>query len=85
MGTKLEHSLILIPFNSLPVSVDLRLHGIDEVLVGPLSKTIVRQKYMKWTSVQTVHGETPSVHMYTRTCSERSWQTSFALGQLMDQ
>ena len=38
--------------------VDLRLHGIDEVIVQPVSDAIIRKKYAKWTSVQLSLGRT---------------------------
>ena len=33
-------------------SVDLNLHGIDEIILEPVSKATIRQKYFDWTSVK---------------------------------
>ncbi|XP_046360991.1 uncharacterized protein LOC124138403 isoform X2 [Haliotis rufescens] len=60
-ASKSNRGTIILGIADIQPDVDLRLHGIDEVLVGPLSKTIVRQKYMKWTSVQTVHVDDPNL------------------------
>ncbi|XP_069121190.1 uncharacterized protein [Argopecten irradians] len=60
-ASKCNRGTVLIGVSSNPSAVDLRLHGIDEVVVQPVSTPTIRQKYSKWTSVELVAEESSSL------------------------
>ncbi|XP_041370772.1 uncharacterized protein LOC121384440 isoform X2 [Gigantopelta aegis] len=51
-ASKLNRGTVIIGISESPSDVELRLHGIDQVLVEPVTKAVVRQKYMEQTCVQ---------------------------------
>ncbi|KAL5012371.1 hypothetical protein ScPMuIL_010922 [Solemya velum] len=50
-ASKSNRNTVIIGFAAVISMVDLRLHGIDEILAPPWTCTAIRQKYAKWTSV----------------------------------
>ncbi|XP_033732473.1 uncharacterized protein LOC117321948 [Pecten maximus] len=56
-ASKCNRGTVLIGVSTSPSAVDLRLHGIDEVVIQPVSTQTIRQKYSKWTSVELVAEE----------------------------
>ena len=43
--------------------VDLRLHGVDEIILQPLRVKDIRDKYTKWTSAEMIIGNTVHIIM----------------------
>ncbi|XP_060066104.1 uncharacterized protein LOC132546408 [Ylistrum balloti] len=60
-ASKCNRGTVLIGVSTSPSAVDLRLHGIDEVVIQPVSTLTIRQKYSKWTSVELVAEESDSL------------------------
>ncbi|OWF52607.1 Spermatogenesis- and oogenesis-specific basic helix-loop-helix-containing protein 2 [Mizuhopecten yessoensis] len=60
-ASKSNRGTVLIGVSNTPSAVDLRLHGIDEVVIQPVSTLTIRQKYSKWTSVVLVSEESDSL------------------------
>lgn len=55
VGGNILLALLTIPL--INFVVDLRLHGIDEIVIQPVDGDAIRQKYSKWTSVTIVPGK----------------------------
>ncbi|XP_036357740.1 uncharacterized protein LOC115212551 [Octopus sinensis] len=77
--SKYNKNAIVIGVSPTEIDVDLKLHGIDETVVQPVTKSIVKNKYSKLTSVQLnpaeqVTEETCSSD--TNSCSENSTNLS---------
>ncbi|XP_014781115.1 uncharacterized protein LOC106876877 isoform X2 [Octopus bimaculoides] len=73
--SKYNKNTIVIGVSPTKIDVDLKLHGIDETVVQPVTKSIVQNKYSKLTSVQLNEAEqvtTETCSSDTNSCSEDS-------------
>ncbi|XP_076454631.1 uncharacterized protein LOC143289520 isoform X2 [Babylonia areolata] len=53
-SSKLNRKTIQLGVTVTQPEIDLNLHGIDEILLEPVSRSIIRQKYFDWTSVKLI-------------------------------
>ncbi|KAK3087641.1 hypothetical protein FSP39_008691 [Pinctada imbricata] len=62
-ASKYNRVTVIIGVTAAPPTVDLRLHGIDEIILQPATVEHIREKYAKWTSVQLRQDEIEDIRM----------------------
>ncbi|XP_025114099.1 uncharacterized protein LOC112576076 isoform X3 [Pomacea canaliculata] len=53
-SSKYNRKTIILGVTSGQPEIDLHLHGVDEILLEPVSVATIRQKYFDWTSVKLI-------------------------------